>query len=163
MNARDEIAAHFTSDTLANQLLDAHRVEVFNEAIAALQGLHDLSPEGRRAPQLAFSVGALMGARDFPGEVPSNGGIAVNPFTDRVYRDGYAAGREHAGAKGWLFEKFEAVISTSDGSHGVAEEYRCLQCGAIGAQGVGAKSLLDLMAMAARHECLPRVNGGDTE
>lgn len=32
MSARDEIAAHFTSDTLADQLLDAHRAEVLAEA-----------------------------------------------------------------------------------------------------------------------------------
>lgn len=31
MSARAEIAAHFTSDTLANQLLDAHRAEVIAE------------------------------------------------------------------------------------------------------------------------------------
>lgn len=78
--------------------------------------------------------------------------------TDPVYRSGYATGRDHAGAKGWAFDNFEAVTSTSDGSYGVAEEYRCRQCGAIGAQGVGANSLLDLMAMAARHECLPRLD-----
>lgn len=32
MTARDDIAAHFTSDTLADQLLDAHRAEVLAEA-----------------------------------------------------------------------------------------------------------------------------------
>jgi hypothetical protein len=78
--------------------------------------------------------------------------------TDPVYRSGYATGRQHAGAKGWLFSDFEAVTSTSDGSYGVAEEYRCRRCGAIGAQGVGPKALIDLMAMAARHECLPRLD-----
>ena len=157
MSARDDIAAHFTSDSLSDQLLDAYRIEVFNEAITALQGLHDLNPNGRRAPQLGFSIGALMGARDFPGEVPSNGGIAVNPFTDNVYRDGYATGLSHAGARGWVLNDFEAVISTSDASYGTAEEYRCRKCGAIGGQGTAPKSLLDLMAMAARHECLPSV------
>lgn len=159
MNARDDIAAHFTSDTLAKQLLDAHRAEVFAEAIAALQGLHDINPNGRRAPQLAFAIGALLGTRDFPGEVPSGGGIAVNPFTDQVYRDAYATGRDHAGAKGWLFENFEAVAFTNYGPSDSlpANEYRCRKCGAIGGQGTGVKSLLDLMAMAARHECLPRV------
>jgi hypothetical protein len=87
--------------------------------------------------------------------------IAVaNDETDPVYRSGYATGRDHAGANGWLFDNFEAVTSTSDGSYGSAEEYRCRKCGAIGAQGTDAKSLLDLMAMAARHECLPRVGGG---
>ncbi|WP_327671895.1 MULTISPECIES: hypothetical protein [unclassified Streptomyces] len=68
MSARDDIAAHFTSDSLADQLLDAYRTEVFGEAIAALRGLHDLAPDGPRAPQLAFAVGVLMGARDFPAE-----------------------------------------------------------------------------------------------
>jgi hypothetical protein len=82
---------------------------------------------------------------------------AANKETDPVYRDGYATGRQHAGAKGWLFDNFEAVTSTSDGSYGAAEEYRCRNCGAIGAQGTAPKSLLDLMAMAARHACLPRL------
>ncbi|MFD3574730.1 hypothetical protein [Streptomyces sp. NPDC058644] len=91
--------------------------------------------------------------------------IAVaNDETDPVYRDGYATGRMHAGSGSQVFANFEAVISTSDGSYGTAEEYRCRNCGAIGAQGLGARSLLDLMAMAARHECLPRLDapkGGD--
>lgn len=86
--------------------------------------------------------------------------IAVaNDETDPVYRSGYATGRMHAGAQSSVFADFEAVTSTSDGSHGVAEEYRCRKCGAIGAQGEGPRTLLDLMAMAARHECLPRVGG----
>ena len=90
--------------------------------------------------------------------------IAVaNDETDPVYRSGYATGRDHAGAKGWLFDSFEAVISTSNGSYGAAEEYRCRKCGAIGAQGTAAKTLLDLMAMASRHECLPRVADTTTE
>ncbi|MBL1107387.1 hypothetical protein JK361_22735 [Streptomyces sp. 5-8] len=81
--------------------------------------------------------------------------------TDPVYRSGYGTGREHAGAAGWLLQDFEAVISTSDGSHGVAGEYRCRTCGAIGAQGTGPRSLLDLVAMAARHECLPNLDRKD--
>ncbi|NUS26110.1 MAG: hypothetical protein HOV92_18065 [Streptomyces sp.] len=93
--------------------------------------------------------------------------IAVaNDETDPVYRDGYAAGRQHSGASSWAFDNFEAVISTSNGDYGAAEEYRCRACGAIGGQGIDAKSLLDLMAMAARHECLPRVTDttqGDSE
>lgn len=32
MTARDDIAAHFTSDTLADSLLDAYRAEVLREA-----------------------------------------------------------------------------------------------------------------------------------
>jgi hypothetical protein len=82
---------------------------------------------------------------------------------DPVYRSGYGTGRMHAGAGGFVLDTFEAVISTSDGSYGAAEEYRCRTCGAIGAQGEGPKSLLDLMAMAARHECLPRVEGGEAQ
>jgi hypothetical protein len=57
-------------------------------------------------------------------------------------------------------DSFEAVISTSDGSYGAAEEYRCRKCGAIGAQGTDPKSLADLTAMAAQHKCLPRFDGG---
>lgn len=148
-------------DAEADRLIAAHRTQVFNEAIAALHGLLGLNPNGLRSGQLAFSVGALMGARDFPGDVPAGGGgVAVNQFTDLVYRDAYAAGRMHAGAEGFALDRFEAVISTSCGSYGTAEEYRCRTCGAIGAQGDGSKSLLDLMAMASRHKCLPRV--GDT-
>jgi hypothetical protein len=165
MTARDDLISALEDggrlDHKADHLLDAYRTDVFNEAIASLQGLLGLNPNGLRAGQLAFSVGALMGARDFPGEVPSGGGVAVNPFTDLVYRNAYATGRMHAGADGFILDTFEAVISTSDGSYGAAEEYRCRTCGAIGAQGEGPKTLLDLMAMASRHECLPRVEGGD--
>jgi hypothetical protein len=38
MNARDDISAHFTSDTLADQLLDAHRAEVLAEDGQAYDG-----------------------------------------------------------------------------------------------------------------------------
>lgn len=86
---------------------------------------------------------------------------AADTELDPVYRDAYGTGREHAGAAGWLLQHFEAVTSTSNGSYGVAEEYRCRTCGAIGAQGEGPRSLLDLVAMAARHECLPQLLGGD--
>lgn len=54
-------------------------------------------------------------------------------------------------------DQFEAVITTSGGSYGTADEYRCRACGAIGAQGVEPKSLAELVAMAGRHECLPRL------
>jgi hypothetical protein len=37
MSARDNIAAHFTSDTLADGLLDAYRAEVFAEAAACVE------------------------------------------------------------------------------------------------------------------------------
>jgi hypothetical protein len=75
MSARDEAVemirricpAHLSADEYGRILaekFDTHRAET----IAALQGLHDLAPNGRRANQLAFSVGVLMGARDFPAE-----------------------------------------------------------------------------------------------
>lgn len=93
MSARAEIQGalvkHFRQDddaegrarrTLAQYDAD-HRAEVFAEAIAALQGLHDLAPDGRRAPQLAFSVGVLIGARDFPaGEKSSREADATPEF-----------------------------------------------------------------------------------
>lgn len=81
---------------------------------------------------------------------------AANDETDSVYRSGYATGRTHAGVESFRLDRFEAVISSSNGSYGAAEEYRCRDCGAVGAQGVESKSLLDLIAMASRHECLPR-------
>jgi hypothetical protein len=37
MSARDEIAAHFTSDTLADQLLNAYRTEVLAEGAALVE------------------------------------------------------------------------------------------------------------------------------
>ena len=88
---------------------------------------------------------------------------AADEELDSVYRSGYGTGREHAGAAGWLLEHFEAVISTSNGDFGVAEEYRCRTCGAIGAQGTEPRSLLDLISMASRHECLPSLPGGDSD
>lgn len=60
-------------------------------------------------------------------------------------------------------DQFEAVISTSDGSYSAADEYRCRACGAIGGQGVEPKSLVDLVGMARRHECLPRVTKGEAQ
>lgn len=89
--------------------------------------------------------------------------VAADEELNPVYRDAYGTGREHAGAAGWLLEQFEAVISTSNGDFGVAEEYRCRTCGAIGAQGTGPRSLLDLISMASRHECLPSLPGGDSD
>ena len=141
------------SQTEVRTALDAYRAEVFEEAIAALQGMHDLVPDGLRASHLAFSVGVLMGARDFPGEVPGpEGGVAVNKFTDRVYSDAYATGRTHAGAAGWVLAAFVPVFSRSDGSDREVTELRHRDCGQL-VQGVGPHTLIDLMALAARHEC----------
>lgn len=57
-------------------------------------------------------------------------------------------------------DRFEAVVSTSAGGYAAVDEYRCRACGAISGQGVGPRSLADLVAMAGRHECLPRTTGG---
>ncbi|MFZ3556431.1 MULTISPECIES: hypothetical protein [unclassified Streptomyces] len=41
MSARDDIAAHFTSDTLVDQLLDAYRAEVLRDMAAEVKALGD--------------------------------------------------------------------------------------------------------------------------
>lgn len=79
-----------------DSMVDAYRSEVFDEAITALQSLHDLAPGGRRAPQLAFSVGVLIGARDFPaGEKSSPDGADATP-------DFFRPGRTYR-CRSWLF------------------------------------------------------------
>jgi hypothetical protein len=77
--------------------------------------------------------------------------------TDPVYRSGYATGRAHAGTSGWVLQLFTPVISLSDGSDRHATELRCATGHLV--QGVGPHTLLDLMALAARHECQP--GGGE--
>lgn len=148
------------ADNLLAQYNTARRTEAFNEAIAALQAMHDLAPNGPRAAQLAFSVGVLMGTRDFPSDVPSaDGGIAVNAFTDRVYRDAYATGRAHAGVAGWRLAEFFPAFNTSDGTDCPVSEQRHRPCGEL-IQSVGPQSLIDLMAMAAQHKCEYSTEGG---
>ncbi|MEU6496407.1 hypothetical protein ABZ890_39525 [Streptomyces sp. NPDC046984] len=86
MSARDDLAHAIYPEIDgpgADQLIAAYRAEVFGEAIAALQGLHDLAPNGLRAHQLAFSVGVLIGARDFPAmEKSSPDGADATPGRD---------------------------------------------------------------------------------
>lgn len=52
MSARDDIAAHFTSDTLADQLLDAYRAEVLREAA------DNIAAWGRRRYEITQSMAA---------------------------------------------------------------------------------------------------------
>ena len=79
--------------------------------------------------------------------------IAVaNDETDPVYRDGYTMGRTHAGAEGWSLRNFTAVFTTSDGSDRPVNHLRCSTCNGL-VQGVGPHTLIDLMALASRHEC----------
>ncbi|MFF4752683.1 hypothetical protein ACWD5R_11295 [Streptomyces sp. NPDC002514] len=74
--------------------------------------------------------------------------------TDPVYRSGYATGRMHAAPEGWVLGQFTPVFTTSDGTDRAATELRCSACGGLD-QGVGPHSLVDLMALASRHQCQP--------
>lgn len=75
---------------------------------------------------------------------------------DRAYRDGYATGRMHAGPDGWVLTEYSPVITASDGTDRPVTELRHRPCGGL-VQGVGPHSLVDLMALAAQHECqIPR-------
>ncbi|MGI8333429.1 hypothetical protein ACRYCC_26050 [Actinomadura scrupuli] len=59
-------------------------------------------------------------------------------------------------------EDFRAVISLPNGGWNSAEEYQCTRCGAIGTRGGNViVSLAELDGLANRHECLPRVDGGE--
>lgn len=70
---------------------------------------------------------------------------------DDAVRDAYAAGRESAGADGWKLAGFRAVFSRSDGTDRPVNELRCA-CGQLVPK-PGDASLLDLVILAARHEC----------
>ncbi|WP_326779668.1 hypothetical protein OG481_01905 [Streptomyces longwoodensis] len=79
--------------------------------------------------------------------------------TDPVYRSGYRMGRAYTGADAWDLAGFVAVFTTSDGSDCPATELRHQACTEL-VQGVGPHDLIDLMALAARHECpTPRKDG----
>lgn len=70
---------------------------------------------------------------------------------DALVKDAFAAGREAAGADGWKLTGFRPVFSRSDGSDRPVNELRC-DCGRL-VQRPGDASLLDLVILAARHEC----------
>ena len=72
---------------------------------------------------------------------------------DALCREAFAAGRASAGADGWKLSDFRAVFSLSDGSDRPVNELRCT-CGQL-VQRPGDASLLDLVILAARHECKP--------
>lgn len=80
--------------------------------------------------------------------------------TDPVYASGYTTGRSHAGADGWVLRNFLPVFTTSDGSDCPATELRCTACRGL-VQGVGPHTLIDLMALASKHECMPNTKGDD--
>ncbi|AZM51827.1 hypothetical protein DMA15_03850 [Streptomyces sp. WAC 01529] len=66
MSARDELAAHFTSDALADQLLDAYRAEVLREAEGVASEAFDAADErddragADMAEQLADRYGQMV-------------------------------------------------------------------------------------------------------
>ncbi|MCX4703925.1 hypothetical protein [Streptomyces sp. NBC_01373] len=77
---------------------------------------------------------------------------AADTELDPVYSNAYRVGHMHAGAAGWRLVDFTPVFTTSDGTDHPAAELRCQVCGGL-EQGVGPQSLIDLMALASRHEC----------
>ncbi|MGW1615736.1 hypothetical protein ACWCQZ_41070 [Streptomyces sp. NPDC002285] len=70
---------------------------------------------------------------------------------DRMRREAYTAGMQAASRTGRLRD-FTPVFTTSDGSDVPATELRCVLCAGL-IQGVGPHTLLDLTALAAKHEC----------
>jgi hypothetical protein len=58
----------------------------------------------------------------------------------------------HTGADGWILSQFSAVFPTSDGSDCPVNHLRCSACNGL-EQGLGPHTLIDLMALASRHEC----------
>ena len=78
---------------------------------------------------------------------------------DALVKEAFAAGRASAGADGWKLADFRAVFSLSDGTDRPVNELRC-RCGRL-VQRPGDASLLDLLIVAARHECTPRDDDAD--
>ena len=72
---------------------------------------------------------------------------------DALVKETFAAGRASAGADGFKLDGFRAVFSLSDGSDRPVNELRC-RCGHLVPR-PGDASLLDLVTLAARHECKP--------
>lgn len=67
MSARADIAAHFTSDTLADQLLDAHRAENLVEGAVALERIAD-ETEARVAAHYGAGSGIGPGSAELVRE-----------------------------------------------------------------------------------------------
>ncbi|MGW6747591.1 hypothetical protein [Streptomyces sp. NPDC055006] len=61
MNARDNIAAHFTSDALADELLDAYRSEILREEMRHLRRIErEDTPEGALGTRTGLLRAALI-------------------------------------------------------------------------------------------------------
>ncbi|MFJ4624290.1 hypothetical protein [Streptomyces sp. NPDC088812] len=119
---------------MTNRAYPAERVARY---IEALQGADDYAQltDRRDVERLARAVMAV-----------------ADDETDPVYRSGYRTGRIHAGSGGWVLNEFTPVVSLSDGTDRTVTELRHQPCGQL-VQGVGPHNLIDLMALAAQHEC----------
>lgn len=111
-------------------------------------------------PGRGDAVERLRRTADGIEEKSSPAGADATPAeADRAYCDGYAAGRMHAGPDGVILSDFAPVFTTSSGTDCPISELRHRSCGGL-LQGVGPHTLVDLMALAARHECQPTRKDG---
>ncbi|GAQ52120.1 hypothetical protein [Streptomyces acidiscabies] len=118
------------------------------DAIAALPQDYECDPgRGDAVERLRRTAAGIEREKSSPV-----GADATSTEADRAYRDGYAIGRMHAGAAGWVLAEFTPVFTTSSGDDRPATELRHKPCGGL-IQGIGPHSLVDLMALASQHEC----------
>ncbi|MFI9340018.1 hypothetical protein ACIG0D_01880 [Streptomyces sp. NPDC052773] len=117
----------------------AYPVERIERYVAALRSADAYAQLERRDDLVRFARAVMAVADD---------------ETDPVYRSGYRTGRDHSGPGGWALSRFTPVFTTSDGTDCPATELRCTDCRGL-VQGVGPHTLIDLMALAAQHECQP--------
>ncbi|MBZ3909390.1 hypothetical protein [Streptomyces acidiscabies] len=126
------------------------------DAIAALPQDYECDPgRGDAVERLRRTAAGIEREKSSPV-----GADATPTEADRAYRDGYTTGRMHAGPDGWRLAEYTPVFTTSDGTDRPISELRHRSCGGL-LQGVGPHSLVDLMALAAQHECqhTPRKDG----
>ena len=159
MSARAEIELalenHFRREddprTAVRRALGRYNAERQAEALRAAADAPEARTERYIAALRSADMYALVERRDDLKRFAEAVIAVANDETDPVYRSGYAAGRMHAGGGGRLRD-FTAVWTTSDGGDCPATELRCVLCGGL-VQGVGPHTLLDLMALAAQHDC----------
>jgi len=140
-----EVLAQYTAECEAAVLRRAA------DAISVLPQDYECDPGWGDAVERLRATAAGIEAK--AREKSSPAGVDATPAeVDRAYRDGYATGRLHAGADGVVLAGYLPVFTTSSGTDCPISELRHRSCGGL-AQGVGPHSLIDLMALAARHEC----------
>jgi hypothetical protein len=146
----------------AHRLANAYRAEVLAEAADAINALpqdYECDPgRGDAAELLRVMATAIEEKSSRPAATAAH--TTVDP--DRLYRDAYATGRQHAGVDGWVLSEYTPVFTRSDGSDRPISELRHMPCGGL-VQGVGPHTLIDLMALASQHECQPRAERGAGE